>query len=131
MKLVVLDASVGVKWFRQEAGSDAALDLLTSHGRGEISLVVPSLFVYEVMGVAVRSIPAPGCAELWRRFLGWRISVVELRDRLMRDALTVRERLSCSLYDAVAPALAEDLDAELFSADRRAHEAWPGVTLLG
>jgi predicted nucleic acid-binding protein len=131
VKRVVLDASVGVKWFRHEPGSAEALDLLLSHGRGEVGLVVPSLFAYEVMSVAVRSIPSAECEELWRRFLGWRISVVDVGDRLMRDALSVRERLSCSLYDALAPALAEELDARLCSADRRAHEAWPDVMLVG
>jgi len=40
------------------------------------------------------------------------------------------EQLDCSFYDALAPALALRLDAQLYSADRRAHGEWPEVVLL-
>jgi len=128
---VVLDASVGAKWFRAEEGSEEALDLLRAHGAGEIELVVSSLFVWEVVAVAVRGLSAEDARGFWERFVTWRIVVAEVGDALMRDALGVCERLGCSLYDAVAPALAAQLGAELCSADRKAHAQWPGVELLG
>jgi predicted nucleic acid-binding protein len=92
---------------------------------------VPSLFVYEFAGVATRLLDPGERDELWRRFLSWRIVVREVGDGLMSDSMRIADRLGCSLYDAVAPALAESLDAPLVSADRRAHALWPGVTLLG
>lgn len=128
---VVLDASVGAKWFRAEQGADDALELLRAHGAGEIELVVSSLFVWEVVAVAARALSAEDAREFWERFVTWRIVVAEVGDSLMRDALAVRERLDCSLYDAVAPALAAQLGAVLCSADRRAHAQWPEVQLLG
>ena len=128
---IVLDASVGVKWFRAESGSDEALELLLSHGRGEIELVVSSLFVYEVVAVATRAMSAPDVGAFWDRFMSWRVSVVEVGGSLVRVALDVRDRLGCSFYDALAPALADQLDAQLCSSDSRAHGAWPGVRLLG
>lgn len=131
MTHIVLDASVGVKWFRDEAGSTEARELLHRHGTGEITLSVPSLFVYEVMGVAARTLEGPDLEELWVRFLEWRIKVAELDDGLMRRALGVRARTGCTLYDAVAPALAERLGAPLYSADRSAHGSYPGVVILG
>jgi predicted nucleic acid-binding protein len=128
---VVLDASVGVKWFRDELGSAEALDLLRSHGSGEVELVVPSLFVYEVVAVAARVLSAADARSFWDRFLTWRIGVVEVGDALVGEALGVREQLGCSLYDALAPALAVRLDAQLCSADARAHGEWPGARLIG
>lgn len=128
---VVLDASVGVKWFRDEPGSDEARALLRSHGRGEVTIVVPSLFVYELMGVAARTLADAECAELWERFLGWRVHVREIDDKLMARALESRVELGCSLYDAVAPALADLLGAPLYSADERAHAALTGVRMVG
>ena len=127
---IVLDASVGVKWFRAEPGSDAALDLLLSHGRGEVELVVPSLFVYELVAVATRTMSATDAHAFWDRFMSWRVSVVEVGGELVHEALAMSERLGCSFYDALAPALASRLDAQLCSADRRAHGEWPEVVLL-
>lgn len=130
VRRIVLDASVGVKWFRDEDGTVDALELLHAHGRGEVELVVPSLFVYEVVSVATRSMPAAQADAFWERFMSWRVSVVEVGATLVREALAVREELGCSFYDAVAPALARELDARLCSADVRAHVGWPEVMLL-
>jgi predicted nucleic acid-binding protein len=130
MNLVVLDASVGVKWFRDEPGSEQAREILAAHGRGEVTIVVPSLFVYELMGVAARFLGEDDVRELWRRFLTWRIHVREIGDSLITDSLAVRHKLGCSLYDAVAPALADQLQAKLYSADERAHGGWPGVEVV-
>ncbi len=131
VRRIVLDASVGAKWFRDEAGTDDALELLGGHGRGEIELVVPSLFVYEVVSVATRSMSAAQADAFWERFMSWRVCVVEVGASLVREALAVRDELGCSFYDAVAPALARELDATLCSADVRAHSGWPEVMLLG
>lgn len=127
---IVLDASVGVKWFRDEPGTDDALKLLHAHGRGEIGIVVPSLFVYEVVSVATRSMAITHGVEFWERFVSWRLSVVEVGASLVSEALAVRQELDCNFYDAVAPALARDLGARLCSADVRAHAGWPEVMLL-
>ena len=131
MKPVVLDASVAVKWFRDEPGSAQAREVLRAHGAGDLTIVVASLFVYEFLGVATRFLSAKEARELWSRFLGWRLHVREVGDSLASDALDVRDRYGCSLYDAVSPALAGQLDAPLYSADRRAHGDVPGVVLLG
>lgn len=130
VRRIVLDASVGVKWFRDEPGSTDAIELLRLHGRGEIELVVPSLFVYEVLAVAARTLGVHTADAFWERFLSWRIGVAEVGSRLMHDALELSQELDCSLYDAVAPALARQLDARLCSADVRAHAAWPEVILV-
>jgi predicted nucleic acid-binding protein len=128
--IAVLDASVGVKWFRDEPGADQARELLAAHGSGSLELVVASAFVYEFMAVASRT-PGIDPAELRTRFVSWRIRVREVDSPLMLAALSVRERCGCTLYDAFAPALAEELGVTLYSADRRAHRDWPGAVLIG
>jgi predicted nucleic acid-binding protein len=130
MTQVVLDASVGVKWFRDEPGSDSARALLRAHGAGEITIVVPSLFVYELMNVAARCLSPEDAVAFWDRFLSWRIPVRSVGDDLVRSGMKVRGRLGCSLYDAIAPALAAELGATLYTADRAAHASWPGVMLV-
>lgn len=130
MTIAVLDASVGVKWFRDEPGAAEARELLAAHGRGDLEIVVASAFVYEFMAVASRT-PALDSSELWSRFVSWRIRVREIDSPLMIAALAVQQTHGCALYDALAPALARELGATLYSADRRAHRDWLGVVLLG
>ena len=69
-------------------------------------------------------------AELWARFVSWRIRVREADSPLMLAAVSVREQLGCYLYDAFAPTLAGELGATLYSADRRAHRRWPRIELI-
>lgn len=44
---LVLDASVLLKWFLEEHGSEAALDLKHRYLAGEHALVIPDLALYE------------------------------------------------------------------------------------
>jgi predicted nucleic acid-binding protein len=129
--IVVLDASVGVKWFRPEAGSDQALALLEAHRDGELRLVVPSIFSHELVAVAMRAADAALARDVWTNVRAASLFEVELDDTVTQAALAVCERTGCAFYDALAPAVAELLDARLCSADRRAHGRYPGVQLIG
>jgi predicted nucleic acid-binding protein len=129
--IIVLDASVGVKWFRPEAGSDEALELLEAHRDGEMRLVVPSIFSHELVAVAVRQGGADLGRGVWRNVRAASLFEVELDDTVTQAALAVCERTGCAFYDALAPAVAELLDARLCSADRRTHGRFPGVRLIG
>ena len=129
-RFVVLDASVGVKWFREEPGSDAARDLLRQHATGTVRLVVPSLFFYEVIDVARRHFGLASARRIWQSLsadeLVYSNPDAELLDRTIEVAAT----LGCTLYDAAAPALAEHLGCELVSADQKAHGRFAGVIMI-
>lgn len=127
---VVLDASVGVKWTKSEAGSDEALALLTRHYAGDIVIVVPEIFVQEVLDVVRRRAGPERAREQWRDWRATGIVVPALDDELMNTALDLCGDLGCTLYDAMAPALAARIGAPLYSADRRAHGSIQGVTIL-
>jgi predicted nucleic acid-binding protein len=130
-RLIVLDASVGVKWFAPEGGREEALALLHSAAAGEITLVVPDLFVYEVLRT-VRRKAGDGSAQAVVEFFSTAgLVTVPPIDRVLRAMLDQASALGCDVYDACAPAIASLLGADLYSADRRAHAAFPGVTLIG
>lgn len=131
MRLVVLDASVGVKWFRDEPGSTQARELLREHASGTVRLVVPSLFLYEVLDVARRHFGTDGARRVWRSLLADDLAVASPDAELLGRTIDVAESLGCTLYDAAAPALAEHLGCELISADRRAHGEFSDVRLIG
>ncbi len=48
MRLVVIDASIAVKWVLTEPGDDAALKLLEDFGAGNVDLIAPPLLLAEV-----------------------------------------------------------------------------------
>lgn len=129
--VVVLDASVGVKWIKPEAGRTAALALLDDHREGQLHIVVASLFVHDLVAVGVRH-GGPDLGErVWSALRLANLTVIGLDDVVAAAALEQCKVLGCSFYDALAPALAEQLDAPLFSADARAHARFSRVTLVG
>lgn len=129
--VLVLDSSVGVKWFRDEVGSDEARQLLRDHGEGRVSLVAPSIFLVEVLDVARRHFGVPGARAVWESISRDGIALLGVDPELTTRTLDVCERLVCTVYDAAAPALAEYLKCDLVSADRRAHAGFGGVRLIG
>jgi predicted nucleic acid-binding protein len=130
-QLLVLDASVGVLWFRGAYGSPEAFRLLEKQADGAADLVVPVNFVYEVLECVRRDFGASGPAAAFERLRLADIGVAPLTADLVREASSVSDALGCSFPEALAPALATILEADLVSADARAHGAYPGVRLIG
>jgi len=128
---VVLDASVGVKWIRRESGSDVALRLVERHVNGEITIVVPVIFVHEVLDVIRRRFGVETARTHWKDWREAGILVAGIDDALVGSALEISGDLGCTLYDAMAPALAQHIGAPLYSADRRAHGTLPYARLIG
>jgi predicted nucleic acid-binding protein len=130
MRSVVVDASVAVKWFKAESGSDEAWELLERHARGEIDVHIPAQCLGEVLAVVTRT---DGPAEALAAWVALDMASVHCHgfdDSLLREAQHQIAALRCDLYGALAPALAHNLEATLYSADRRAHGRYPGVMLL-
>ena len=129
--VVVLDASVGVKWFRAERGSDAARDLLVAHRNAETVIAVDTLFTYEVLGALSRSRTGAHVHEVWHDLAAWNLEVLPLSEKLIVAASAQRDALGCSLYDAFSAGLASLLRCPLVSADAQAHGSFPDVRILG
>lgn len=128
--MFALDASVGVKWFKDEAGSAGSRDLYRRAAEGEIELVAPTHFVHEVLSVACRHFEPQAVLEAWENVKASGITILPLTDEVVEEAARQCELLGCSFYDALAPACAALLDATLASADGRAHGAYPDVLII-
>jgi predicted nucleic acid-binding protein len=129
-RVLVLDSSVGVKWIKPEAGRDEALALLEGHRDGTTRIVVATHFLHEVVAVAVRRGGPMLGRSVWRNLGAAQLIAIGLDDRLAAAAFAQCEVLGCSFYEALAPALAEQLGATLYSADARAHAGFSGVRLI-
>lgn len=130
-EVLVLDASVGVKWFRDEAGSDRARELIARMGKGAAQLVVPAVFPFEVLDVARRLFGLTDAKRVWDELSAAGLLVAGSDEALLADTFSIAGSLGCTLYDAAAPALAARLGCPLVSADKRAHGRVEGVRLIG
>jgi predicted nucleic acid-binding protein len=126
----VLDASVGVKWFRQEPGSEHARRLLVEHVRGQRVIAVDTLFLYEVLAVSARERVADDVVRVWRDLERVELAVVPPSERLLVASAEQRTLLGCSLYDAFSAGLASLLGVPLYTADARAHGGYAEAVLL-
>ena len=127
----VLDASVGVKWFRDEPGSEDARRLVEEHIAGTRTIVVDTLFGYEVLRAASRDAELSDAVRIWSDLARLELITVPLGEELVAAAAGARTSLGCTLYDAFSAGLATLLEAPLYSADVRVHGAHPGVRLIG
>lgn len=130
VRIAVLDASVGVKLFRDEAGSNGVRAVVEAHSAGELTIAVDTLFMYEVIAALCAREGDQVARRAWEALQEANFVVLPLGDDLMKRAIDARGRARCSLYDATSIATAELLGATLYSADSRAHGAVPGVVLI-
>ena len=127
---LVVDASVAVKWFVPEEGSQEAERLAAAQ-----DLHAPSLLRIEV-GNVFRTLAARGdlsendAAEAMALLLAAPVSLHEPTDGLVTAALDLALLLAHPIYDCLYLALALDLGAPLVTADARFHRAAGGTPEL-
>ncbi|WP_421853490.1 type II toxin-antitoxin system VapC family toxin [Novosphingobium sp.] len=138
--MTVIDASVAVKWFVEEAASDQARTLLeTMQGH----LHVPDIFVVEVSSVLVRNANSAKAEQSYYRAALWRMLDLIDRQALLlertspgevADAAGLALDLGHPLKDCIYLALAMKMGCELVTSDRRFAERalgkWSGIRVL-
>lgn len=117
--MLVVDASVAVKWFLAEPGDLEAMNL----ARGDESLIAPELIVAEVVNVMWKRVAA-GAIERAQaadvpRALAEVLTDLSPLMPLAARALAIAVELRHPAYDCFYLALAEREDARLVTADRR------------
>lgn len=139
--MIVVDASLALKWYLDEALSDEAEAWFAEN---EGSIVVPHVFLIEVTGALVRRANIDN--ELRRasetsiaRFVALfdeqsiRVESTELRQ--MAQAASLALDLGHPLKDCIYLALAMELGCDLVTCDARfaakAKVVWAGVRMLG
>jgi predicted nucleic acid-binding protein len=127
-----MDASVGIKLFLPEAGSEAAQELINRHAAEPeaCAIWVPDLFHVECANILwkavgrgrLSTVAARNCLE----DLGaLRLNSVPTRE-LVGDALGLALKHGTSVYDATYAALAVRLGLPLVTADQRLREQLSG-----
>jgi predicted nucleic acid-binding protein len=136
--VIVIDASVAVKWLLPEAGAESAQRLLDS-GDG---LMGPALIRVEVAAAIARKSrfgevdrrDAAAAAELWFQSIADGLIALSPDDVDLPRGFRLALELGHPVQDCLYLALAERLGAELFTADRkfvaRAGPSHPAVRAL-
>jgi len=120
---VVLDSCVFNKLFLQEPDTHVAIELITFLIENNFSVIVPTLFFYEVLSIAqLNNYPAEQIYELITHFEG--IQFTELDKECIKKAFEICKSGHVksgfpAFYDASYHALAVLNDCHFITADKR------------
>ncbi len=120
--IFVVDASVASKWFLSEREShmQAALDLLSMHLSGTAMLASPDHLRLEVLNSARRRrAPEDLTVRIANTLDGLKLEWHRIDGVLSASAATLTGKYGITPYDACYCALAQALDTELITDDRR------------
>ena len=128
MKTAVIDANIFVKTFLQEEDSEQARELLSFCLENDVSLLVPSLFQYEVLSVLrQKDIDYSLARSTLNKFLNANLKVIEFSFDVAEKTFEISESGHeksgfPSFYDASYHALAMLNDCDFITADKRHYE---------
>lgn len=128
-EIVVLDASVVIKWFSEEEHTERALRIRSWYVDNLISVYVPDLLVYELSN-ALRYNPDFDVVDAQRAVTSlydMDLEIVTPSRSLADSSIKIADENDLTVYDSTYVALAKALDAEVITADDELSQH-PGAT---
>jgi len=125
MNKAVLDSCVFSKLFLQEPDRQEAIELITELSKRNTQVLVPSLFLYEVLSIAaISSFSIQSTYALIKQYQSANLSLVELDQPTILKAIEICEQGHeksgfPSFYDASYHALAIINECQFITADKR------------
>jgi predicted nucleic acid-binding protein len=130
----VIDASVAAKLFIDEEYSDKAVELIEACIRGYLTLLVPTLIVYELGNVFWKhpQITAEKACMFLKSFLDLGITLVDVSSDydLLKETCSISKSEDLTFYDAAYIAMARRNETRLITADEKICERIPDVAML-
>ena len=119
VKLLVLDASVVVKWFSKEENSEKAIELRDKFVNREVFIVCPDLVLYEVANALRynKNLDEDDIREAIESIYDMEIDIIVPTKEVMARAIKFAKKFNITVYDAVYVSLADILNAKLITAD--------------
>ena len=131
---LVLDASVGVKWFstKDEGGLNQALAIRDSHTADEIKVMVPDLFFYEVINALVhkKSFSTVVIQSAGSSLFALGMSIVRNDARLLAETIRIARQADITVYDALYAAIAIENKCPLVTANPRHQKPGLGCRVI-
>jgi len=120
----VIDASVAIKWFSEEEGSDRALTVRDEHVEGKRNLVAPDLLVYEVAN-ALRFKPNFNpriTARALDDLFDLQVDLMAPSKELVSRCSELAFKYGITVYDSCYLSLGELLGLEVLTADNQLYK---------
>ena len=131
---LVLDASVGVKWFsaKDEASLAQALAIRDAHIDGDALIVVPDLFFYEVANAIAqkKSIPSEAVQSAVANMFALGLTTISIDSELLDASVTLSRQLNITVYDSIYIAVALKHDYPLVTANPRHQKEGLGCEVI-
>ena len=131
---LVLDASVGVKWFsaKDEASLAQALAVRDAHIDGHALIVVPDLFFYEVANAIAqkKSIPPEAVQSAVANMFALGLTAISIDCELLGVSVTLSRQLNITVYDSIYIAVAVKHDCPLVTANPRHQKEGLGCKVI-
>jgi len=121
MRKVIIDASVALKWFFKEDGSEKALELQGKLKDGIVKAFVPQIFFFEVINV-IKTKPTTTLQHVERAIkivFNLPFSSQKISQGLLEKANFYAQKYDLTIYDASYIALAKTLGVDLITADEK------------
>lgn len=117
--MVVVDASVVIKWFIPESGVAEAEAILNDHLFGREDIFVPELLFYEVVNALryKKDIVEDAVNGFIAVLSGLELKRAGTDEQLLNTMFSIAKKYDISVYDAAYVALAEVFNCNLVTAD--------------
>jgi predicted nucleic acid-binding protein len=122
LKLVV-DASIGIKWFKEEneKNVDLAIGLLRLQLENNIELIVPDLFFYEVMNILLlkTNFDLQDTQLSLDKLTKLNMNIIHPDKEVMFSALNISKSSNLTFYDSLYLSVAQHFSAVLVTDDSK------------
>jgi len=128
----VVDASIAIKWFSEEEGTQAALKLREEHIEGTLILSAPDLLIYELAN-ALRFKPDFDDEKVSRAvadIMDLQIDLINPGRELIGKSTEAAYLYGATVYDSCYLALGELLGVEVYTSDKKFYEKAKGSNRL-
>ena len=127
--MIILDASVVVKWFSEEEYTEKALAIRERIRMGEERVIVPDLLLYELANALKYnpSFDANDVSDALTSIFDMDLEIVTPTPEIINLAVALAFEYNITVYDAFYIALAKDLELTFITADRRLCERVRGL----
>ena len=121
---LVVDASIVVKWFVEEEGSEEALEVRDKYIEGEFQIIAPELITFEVLNALYfkRLFSEEELVQIAEALEAYSFRLFPLSGEYARKTLEVSFRNGITIYDASYVALAMIRNTMLYTADEKLYK---------
>lgn len=123
-KAAVVDASVIVKWFVEEEGSERALEIRNKYIEGEIKLIAPEIIIFEVLNALhyKKLFSADEMKEISEALDAFSFELYSLVGEYAKKTIEAAYENNITIYDASYLSLAMMKETYMYAADVKIRE---------